>query len=69
MKIARHEYGLNPIWIFIAFRFNEHQVEEAKARATEIGINFCLRKSARWDSKDDILKPTDKNLISFKSIV
>jgi len=68
MKIARHEYGLNPIWIFIAFRFNEHQVEEAKMRAKEIGIDFCLRKSSRWD-KNDNLMPTNKNLISIKSIV
>lgn len=68
MTIARHEYGLNPIWIFIAFRFNEHQIEEAKEKADKMGISFCLRKSSRWD-REDILKPINKELISKKSIV
>ena len=64
MKIARHEYGLNPIWVFIPFSFNEHQIEDAKNLAYELNIMFCLRKSARWFEKKDPLLPEDRNLIS-----
>jgi len=64
MKIARHEYELNPIWVFIPFSFNEHQIEDAKNLAYKLDIMFCLRKSARWFIKEDPLLPEDRNLIS-----
>lgn len=64
MRIARHEYGLNPIWMFIPFSFNEHQIEDAKKLAYDLDIMFCLRKSARWVEKNDPLLPKNNDLIS-----
>jgi organic radical activating enzyme len=61
MKNA-HACGVNVTWIFIAFKFNEHQIEQAKQIAKEIGIRFCLRKSSRWN-KNDKDKPS-KQLVS-----
>jgi len=45
-------------WSFIVFNFNQHQVEEAKQLAKEIGITFEIVKSHRWDGPDDPLIPT-----------
>lgn len=56
MKLST-KYKVNVIWIFIAFNFNEHQIEHAKQLAKSMGIIFCLRKSARWINNSDPLKP------------
>mgnify|MGYP006268463523 CR=1 FL=1 len=43
-------------WVFIRFKHNEHQVEEARARARELGFNkFTLKNSSRF-----ILEPQVK---------
>lgn len=67
MNVGRNIYGLNIIWIFIAFNFNQHQIENAKKIAKENNIIFCLRKSARW-SVGDVLMP-DKSLVSRNTVV
>ena len=63
------EYKCVLSWIFIVFRFNEHQIEDVKMLANKIGINLTLRKSARWYSKDDPLMPLNKEWVSSGSIV
>ena len=45
-------------WSFIVFRFNQHQVEEAKQLAKDIGITFEIVKSHRWDGPNDPYMPT-----------
>ena len=62
LMMATHEYNINAIWTFIPFRFNEHQVEEAKRRALDMDIMFCIRKSSRWTNEDDPLMPTNSQL-------
>ena len=47
-------------WSWIVFNFNEHQVDEASEFAKEIGINFEIVKSARWDGRNDPLLPSKK---------
>lgn len=42
-------------WSFIIFRHNEHQVEEAKKRASEMGFeSFCEVKTERFGMKEEI---------------
>jgi hypothetical protein len=45
-------------WQFIVFNFNQHQVNEAINFAKDIGINFEVVKSNRWDGPEDPLIPT-----------
>jgi hypothetical protein len=56
-------------WVFIVFNFNEHQIDDAKVLAKELGISLKIRKSSRWSGINDPLIPKDKNLISKASIV
>lgn len=45
--------GGNAGWEFIVFSHNEHQIEEARAIATEMGItNFVVKKTSRFLSSD-----------------
>lgn len=37
-------------WTFIVFKQNEHQVEEARKLAEEIGVNFGPKPPVFWDS-------------------
>lgn len=55
MTIGANQYKLNIIWIFIAFNFNEHQIEQAKKTALDSNVTFCLRKSSRWKKNDPLL--------------
>lgn len=57
MALGVNQYKLNIVWIFIAFNFNEHQIDDAKKLALQNNVIFCLRKSARW-KKDDPLLPS-----------
>lgn len=46
--------GGNAKWAFIRFKHNEHQVDEARAIATDLGFSeFSLKDSSRW-----LLEPT-----------
>ena len=62
-----NNYKFKARWVFIPFKTNEHQIEEAKQLATNIGITFEMKKSSRWDGPDDPYLPTDKSLISSYS--
>ena len=53
MKIGA-EYGMRlNEWQFIVFKFNQHQVQQARQMAKDIGIRFYIIKSERWDINDD----------------
>lgn len=48
--------GKRIIWQFIPFKFNEHQIEDAKKIAQDNGFEFRIRLGDRWE-KDDPLRP------------
>lgn len=56
--------GIECIWTFIPMRFNEHQIEDAKKLAKELGIIFLLKKSERWNSRNDPMLPKNLDLIA-----
>lgn len=62
-KLARMR-NIGCVWTFIPMRFNEHQIEDAKRLAKEIGISFILKKSERWWSAKDPLIPKNLDLIA-----
>jgi MoaA/NifB/PqqE/SkfB family radical SAM enzyme len=51
-------------WQFIVFQHNEHQIEEAKKIAKEIGVDLKIQMSGRWRQEDmdkyKIYPPSDK---------
>ena len=46
-----------PVWQFIIFSYNEHNIEKAKNIALENQIQFMLVQSSRWLDKNDPLIP------------
>jgi MoaA/NifB/PqqE/SkfB family radical SAM enzyme len=40
--------GGNATWSFLIFKHNEHQVDEARARAKKFGAKFLLKRTARF---------------------
>lgn len=61
MKLAT-KYKFKTQWVYTPFNFNEHQIVQAAKLSLENGIAFTVRKSNRWDSKDDKLRPTNPKL-------
>lgn len=59
-KIVRNarafmEGGGNAEWSFIIFKHNEHQIEEAKRRAEQMGFHsFCAVETQRFGTKEEI---------------
>ena len=47
MKLAVN-CGLTPVWKYIVFKYNQNDIDEAKALAEHNGIKFKLVKSSRW---------------------
>ena len=47
MKLAVN-CGLTPVWKYIVFKYNQNDIDEAKALAEYNGIKFKLVKSSRW---------------------
>ena len=56
--------GIECVWTFIPMKFNEHQIDDAKKLAKELGITFLLKKSERWYKKDDPMLPSTPELIA-----
>jgi len=46
-----------PLWQFIIFSYNEHNVEKAKKIAFNCGLGFIMVQSSRWLNKNDPLIP------------
>ena len=49
-----------PTWQYIVFNYNENDIETCKQMATDIGVEFMLVKSSRWNDKNDPLMPSEK---------
>lgn len=61
--------GIQTSWQYIAFNYNENDIEEAKMLAKQIGVTFKLIKSCRWESKHglDKYKPNNPDLFITRS--
>ena len=61
--------GIQTTWQYIAFNYNEDDIEEAKILAKQIGVTFRLIKSSRWESEHglDAYKPNNPNLFLTRS--
>lgn len=44
------------IWKYIPFSFNENDIDKANKIATDLGMNFFIEPSDRWNSDSDPLK-------------
>ena len=49
-----------PLWQYIVFKYNENDIETCKQMARDIGVDFYVVKSSRWNGKDDPLMPSEK---------
>lgn len=61
------EHNIKTEWKFIIFRYNQHQIEEARKMSKDLGFNkFRLDKSDRW-LEDGVLnlKPSDEFVDSY----
>ena len=55
-----------PVWQYLIFKYNEHNIEKAKQMAKEAGVTFMSLQSSRWNSEDDPLRPSKKYDMSLK---
>lgn len=49
--------GIKTIWKFIPFAFNDTQIDQARAIATDMGADFLVEFSDRFDSHTEYLRP------------
>ena len=49
-----------PLWQYIVFNYNENDIETCKQMAQNIGVDFYVVKSSRWNGEDDPLMPSKK---------
>ena len=59
MKLGASK-GMQIIWQYIVFKYNENHIEESKQLAKDNNITFELNISSRWDGPDDPLIPSNK---------
>ncbi len=56
--------GINVIWQYIVFNYNQDHIEQAKKMSADNGIEFKLSFSDRWDKGEPAnafhLKPRDE---------
>ena len=63
-----HDHSI--VWKYIVFKYNEHQIDEARQLAGQHNIYLILAKSSRWYLKNIIhkYKPSDKWTSTSKSV-
>jgi radical SAM protein with 4Fe4S-binding SPASM domain len=57
----RHNSNLNIVWNFLVMKQNEHQMDMARERAKEIGVEITF-SIMRTNLKDDILGKVEENI-------
>ena len=57
LMLESRKYIAKSIWQYIIFKYNENDIDTAKALCVEHGLEMSLIKSNRWTSGDP-LKPT-----------
>jgi MoaA/NifB/PqqE/SkfB family radical SAM enzyme len=60
MKLCA-EMGLDTMWQYIIFDYNENHVDEARQMATDIGVWFVELRSTRWNEETIHLKPKQED--------
>lgn len=58
MMLIAKEMGLETCWQYIVFKYNQHDIEEAKELARKHGLSLEITTSSRWNTEDDPLRPT-----------
>lgn len=66
MLESKKYLSTKPRWQYIVFSYNESNIEKARNIAQQEGIFFCLLQSARWNSHNDELIPSEKYAMSKK---
>ena len=63
LAIAKKKYNskLRVVWNFLVMKQNEHQMDMAKKRAKEIGVDITF-SIMRTNLKDDILQKVENNI-------
>jgi MoaA/NifB/PqqE/SkfB family radical SAM enzyme len=59
MKLGASK-GMQIVWQYIVFKYNENHIEESRQLAEDNNITFELNVSSRWDGPDDPLIPSNK---------
>ena len=59
MKLGASK-GMQIVWQYIVFKYNEDHIKESKQLAEDNDIIFELNISSRWDGPDDPLMPLNK---------
>lgn len=59
MKLGK-QMGINVVWQYIIFKYNQNDIEKAKTLANSLGIKIQILKSKRFDGPDDPLLPDPK---------
>lgn len=54
-----------PQWQYIVFKYNENDIETCKELARNIGVDFYIVKSSRWNGKDDPLMPSKEWRLAY----
>ena len=60
MLEAKKHLNRTPVWQYIIFSYNEHNLDKAMKKAKKDGVVFMYLQSSRWDSDDDELMPKNK---------
>ena len=47
-----------PVWQYIIFKYNEHNIEKAKTIADKHDLTLLLMHSSRWQG-DDVYRPSE----------
>lgn len=69
MKLCKQKLDAGEIvWQFIPFKYNEHELKQAKQIAQELDIKFLLLKSGRFAFGTELEPPSNPNLYSFNGI-
>ena len=59
MKLGASK-GMQIVWQYIVFKYNENHIEESMQLAKDNNITFELNCSSRWEGADDPLIPSNK---------
>jgi MoaA/NifB/PqqE/SkfB family radical SAM enzyme len=61
MKEATKILYKKPMWQYIVFNYNENDIDTCKQMARDIGVDFYVMKSGRWQNdENDPLLPSKK---------
>ena len=64
MLEARKILKFVPVWQYIIFDYNEHNVDKAKEMAAENDVAIMFTQSSRWKTNKDTLKPKNKEFLN-----